>query len=180
MEHLGVGHGPDPTRRWSAPTLAPVPDQQPADYAERLSVPLRWWVQSVMLLATFWLAFVVAIPGAFPWVLSGALGALLVLALVSYGSARLGVADGELRAGRAHIGLEHLGPAEALDADATRLALGADADARAFLVVRPYLKRAVKVPVVDPADPTPYWLVSSRHPEALARALDAGRTSTSG
>ena len=58
----------------------------PHAYAERLSVPLRWWVQGVMLLATFWLAFVVAIPGALPWVMTGALGALLAWGLLSYGA----------------------------------------------------------------------------------------------
>ena len=31
--------------------------------------------------------------------------------------------------------------------------LGVEADARAFLLTRPYLKRAVRVPVPDPADP---------------------------
>ena len=51
--------------------------------------------------------------------------------------------------------------------------MGADADARAFLVLRPYLKRAVRVPMQDPADPTPYWLVGSRHPDALAAAINA-------
>ena len=142
-------------------------------YDERLGVPLRWWAQGVMLLATFWLAFVVAIPGALAWVLTGVLGALLVLGLASYGSPRVVVADGELHAARAHIALEHLGAAEVLDAEATRLTLGPDADARAFLVVRPYLKHAVRVPVTDPADPTPYWLVGSRHPDALADALNA-------
>jgi hypothetical protein len=150
----------------------PGPAQGPT-YAERLGVPLRWWAQGVMLLATFWLAFVVAIPGALPWVVTGVLGLLLVLALASYGSARLAVAGGEFRAARAHIPLEHLGAAEALDSQATRRAMGPDADARAFLVMRPYLKRAVRVPVTDPADPTPYWLVGSRHPDALAAALNA-------
>ena len=156
-----------------------MPEPAPA-YAERLGVPLRWWAQGVMLLATFWLAFVVAIPGALPWVLTGALGALLVLALASYGSARLQVSDGEFHAGRARIGLEHLGPAEALDVETTRLAMGRDADARAYLLLRPYLKRAVRVRVDDPADPTPYWLVGSRHPDALAGALNARRTPASG
>jgi hypothetical protein len=126
-----------------------------------------------MLLATFWLAFVVAVPGVLPWVLTGVLGALLVLGLASYGSVRLAVANGEFRAARAHIALRHLGAAEALDAEATRVAMGPGADARAFLVMRPYLKRAVRVPVTDPADPTPYWLVGSRDPDALAAALNA-------
>jgi hypothetical protein len=125
-----------------------------------------------MLLATFWLAFVVAIPGVVPWVMTGILGALLVVVLTAYGSARLVVADGEFRAARARIGVEHLGRADVLDAAATRLALGPDADVRAFLVTRPYLKQSVRVVVVDPADPTPYWLVCSRRPEALAAVLN--------
>jgi hypothetical protein len=29
----------------------------------------------------------------------------------------------------------------------------------------------VRVELTDPEDPTPYWLVSSRRPDALARAL---------
>ena len=50
---------------------------------------------------------------------------------------------------------------------------GVDADARAFLYTRPYLKRSVRLPVLDPADRTPYWLVSTRHPQRLAAALSA-------
>ena len=80
-----------------------------------------------------------------PWVASLFAGGLL---LVTYGlfawagSAVLVVADGELRAGRAHIETRLLGPAEALDAAETRRVHGVDADARAFLLTRPYLKRA--------------------------------------
>jgi len=29
------------------------------------------------------------------------------------------------------------------------------------------------VEITDPADPAPYWLVATRHPEELARALTA-------
>ena len=49
--------------------------------------------------------------------------------------------------------------------------LGVEADARAYLATRPYLKAAVKVPVSDPDDPAPYWLVGTRHPDRLAAAL---------
>ena len=35
----------------------------------------------------------------------------------------------------------------------------------------PYLKRAVQVEITDPADPAPYWLISTRHPDELARVL---------
>jgi len=58
-----------------------------------------------------------------------------------------------------------------LDAEAMRLQAGRDADARAFLLLRPYLKRGVRVDLTDPTDPAPYWLISSRHPDRLAAAL---------
>ena len=148
------------------------------DYHERLGVPLRWWVQGTMLVASLWLAVVVAIPGAVAYLITAVAMLLLVAGLLAYGGVRVSVADGVFRAGRAHIEGRHLGVVEALDAEQTRRTAGPEADARAHLVLRPYLKRAVKVEITDPADPTPYWLVSSRHPEDLAGALSvlAGRS----
>ena len=145
----------------------------PEPYDERLGVPLRWWAQGVMLVATLWLALVVALPGPAAWLCSGVALALLVSLLVSFGSARVSVADGWLRAGRARIEATHLGAVTALDAEQTRRVAGPEADARAYLLLRPYLKRAVKVEITDPADPAPYWLASSRHPDELARAVRA-------
>ena len=150
-----------------------LPVKPTAEYDERLGVPLRWWVQGTMLVASLWLAVVVAVPGLIAWVVTVVAMGLLVLLLVSFGAARLSIADGEFRAGSAHIGATHLGHAQALDAEATRSTAGRDADARAFLLLRPYLKRSVRVEITDPADPAPYWLVSTRHPDELARALSA-------
>ncbi|WP_151082529.1 DUF3093 domain-containing protein [Nocardioides cynanchi] len=147
------------------------PPAEPGDHRERLAVPLRWWVQGTMLVATFWLAFIVSMPASWAWTATGVLLAIMVLLFVSYGSPRIEVADGWLRAGRARISGEFLGSAEALDPDATRRVAGRDADARAYLLLRPYLKRAVRVTISDPRDPAPYWLVSTRHPEQLAAAL---------
>lgn len=141
------------------------------EYAERLTVPLRWWVQSTMLVASLWLAVVVAVPGAAAWLVTAVAMTVAAAALVSYGSAQITVVDGVLRAGPAHIALDHLGAATALDAEAMRRLAGVDADARAFLLLRPYLKRGVRVDVTDPADPAPYWLLSSRRPDELAAIL---------
>jgi hypothetical protein len=150
-----------------------VPPPTSVLYSERLHVPLRWWVQATMLLATLWLAFVVAMPA---WAAWSATGLLLVLTFGLFtwvGSARVAVRDGMLYAGPAHISVALLGPVEPLDAEQTRQVHGVDADARAFLLTRPYLKRSVKVIVADPADRTPYWLVSTRHPRELTAALTA-------
>ena len=143
----------------------------PVEYDERLSVPLRWWVQGTMLVATLWLAMIVALPATAAWAISAVAMAGLALGLVAYGAARVTVDGGFLRAGRARIAGFHLGGSSALDAEATRRISGAEADARAYLLLRPYLKRAVQVEITDPADPAPYWLISTRHPDDLARAL---------
>jgi Protein of unknown function (DUF3093) len=146
-------------------------------YDERLGVPFRWWVQGTMLVATLWLAVVVAVPGAVAWVVTAIALALLGVGLWGYGNARLQVDGATFRAGRAHIHGRFLGAATALDADEARWTAGPGADARAYLVLRPYLKRAVKVEITDPADPAPYWLVATRQPDELAAALAALRES---
>jgi hypothetical protein len=142
-----------------------------ADYQERLHVPLRWWVQATMFLATVWLALTVAMPGWIAWAASAALLAGVFGIFAWLGAARVEVRDGMLLAGQATIPLALVGTAEPLDKDATRRVHGVDADARAYLVTRPYISRSVKVTVDDPADPTPYWLISSRHPRRLAATL---------
>jgi hypothetical protein len=148
-----------------------VPSPSDASYSERLSVPLRWWVQGTMLVATFWLAFVVSTPAVVAWSATAVLLLVMVGVFLGYGAPRVVVVDGWLRAGRARIAGEFLGEVEPLDAVETRRVAGRDADARAYLLLRPYLKRTVKVIVRDDRDPAPYWLVSTRHADQLAAAI---------
>lgn len=125
-----------------------------------------------MLVASFWFAIAVAVPSVLAAALiSAGFGALVALGFLAYGGARVTVDEHELRAGKAHIDLAFLGECEALDKEATRRVAGVEADARAHLLLRPYLKRAVRVRIEDPDDPTPYWLISTRNPERLAAAL---------
>jgi len=149
-------------------------------YAERLTVPLRWWVQATMLVATFWLAAIVAFPldlAWIPWTVTGLLFLGIAAGLASYGRAQVAVTDHRtLVAGPAEIDLDLVGDVVALDADQTRSTAGRDADARAFLVLRPYLRHSVKVTITDPSDPAPYWLVSCRRPERVVAAVEASRT----
>jgi hypothetical protein len=126
-----------------------------------------------MFLATVWLAFVVALPVWVATLSAGVLAAATYALFLWVGSAQVSVADGVLRAGRAHVEVVHLGEPATLDKEQTRRVLGVEADARAFLLTRPYLKRALRVPLHDPADPTPYWLISTRHPRRLGAALAA-------
>jgi hypothetical protein len=143
------------------------------EYAERLTVPLRWWVQATMLIATFWLALAVAVPPVAAFSVTGAICALVAAGFLRYGAARIEVDERELRAGRAHIATAYVGAVTPLDKEQARLVAGRDADVRAYLLLRPYAKRAVRVEINDPGDPTPYWLLSTRHPKRLARALSS-------
>jgi len=148
-------------------------------YHERLGVPLRWWALLTMFLASVLLAFLVATPLWVALAVTGALLAVLATVFLSYGAAQIAVADGMFHAGRARIPVTLLGSPVALDAPTSRRLAGMDADARAYLLLRPYLDRSVQVPVADPADPTPYWLISTRRPDRLVAALTAA-TGTSG
>jgi hypothetical protein len=150
-------------------------DPTTSRYRERLRVPARWWALLLLFLASLWLALAVStapLVAGGAGVLATALGTGLLL---GYGGARIEVDAAALRAGRAHLEWACCGPATALDPDATRRLGGVDADARAFLLLRPYLATAVRVEVRDPADPTPYWMLSTRHPQRLAASINAAR-----
>ncbi len=152
----------------------------PPQYDERLGVPLRWWALATMFLASVLLAFLVALPAGVAFGSVGLMVVGVVALFLGYGAARVSIVDGEFLAGQARIPVTFLTEPTALDADAARRALGVEANARAYLLVRPYLKRAVKVSITDPADPTPYWLVSTRHPRQLSAALAEAISAASG
>ncbi len=142
-------------------------------YVEQLRVPLRWWAVATMFWASALLALLVAIPATVAFLISGALAGINVLVLASYGAATVSVVGGVFTAGRARIPVHLLAAPEALDAADARRAAGVDADARAYLLSRPYVATAVRVRVADPAAPPPYGLVATRHPSTLAAELSA-------
>jgi hypothetical protein len=105
-------------------------------------------------------------------IVSTVVAAVVAGALVwSYGSVVVESGPNGLRVGSAHLPPVHIGDAVALDPRDFREQLGPHADARAWLRTRPYIEAGVRVDVADPSDPTPYWLVSSRRPEAVVAAL---------
>ena len=145
----------------------------PTAYAERLWFGPLGWACVVGLEAVGAVALYPVGPG---WAVAGAVVALVLGLVAAWGLATtVRVAGGELRAGAAHIPLDLLGTVRPLDAAATREELGPRLDARAYVCLRSWARTAVRVEVDDPADPTPYWLVSTRRPAALAGALTAAR-----
>ncbi|HVX07231.1 DUF3093 domain-containing protein [Humibacter sp.] len=88
------------------------------------------------------------------------------------GSPTIEVTTGELTAGRAHIERRYLGAAESFDGSEATLQRGRLLDARAWLLIRGWVSGVVRIPILDDDDPAPYWLLSSRRPAELARALN--------
>jgi hypothetical protein len=138
-------------------------------FAERLRPGPSVWVVTVGLAGMLMISFVPLGLGLALGVGAAALVAGAVLGLAT--APRVEVADGELRAGSAHIPLDLLGPARVLDREATRHELGPALDARAYVCLRSWIPAGVRVEVRDPLDPTPYWLVSTRRPQALVAVL---------
>lgn len=116
--------------------------------------------------------FLVGAPISVPVGLAIALVLTAILGLLLWGMAPvLRVTEDSLQVGRAHIEREFVGQVEAFRGDAARVAAGPAADGRAFMNFRPWVSPVARIHIVDPADPTPYWLTNTRHPEALAMAL---------
>ncbi|MER7893320.1 DUF3093 domain-containing protein [Micromonospora sp. NPDC094482] len=158
----------------SSPPPAPsVP--APAEHSERLSLP--WWLwlaglASAGLLATeIWMGA----PGVRAWLPFAVLLPVTVAGLWWLGRIRVAVHDGELWVDDAHLPVRYVADVVPLDAAGRREVLGVGADPLAFVVQRPWVGGAVQVVLDDPADPTPFWVVSTRHPVELAEAVLAAR-----
>lgn len=151
------------------------------EYDERLRVPLWWWPLVLGFVGATALALPhgVALRGRAPSTMTALTIAVLVLLGVGLpvllGTGRVRVAEGVLEAGHARIPVDALGTPAVLSREQTRRRLGRDADPAAYLHYCWWVPRTVLVPVTDPDDPTPYWLVSTRRPEDLAAALERAR-----
>lgn len=99
-----------------------------------------------------------------------------VVTLATVSAPTIEVADGVLRAGAARVPLTHVGEVNVARKDDARHARGPGLDSRAHLVLRPDIDPIVRIELTDPADPTPYWVVSTRRPEQLAEAIIAARS----
>lgn len=140
-------------------------------YREVIRVPL-WW--SVIGLGIAFGAAAEIHQGRAGWrsVVPYVVVPLVVLiGLLALSRHRIVVERGVLHVPGARAPVDAFGPPEVLDRDRLRLYLGPAARQDAWVVTRPWTKGAVLLPVTDPEDDTPYWLVGSRTPEALAEAL---------
>lgn len=103
------------------------------------------------------------------------IGSVTLVLIAHFSSPVIEVAD-TMRASRFNIPLEIMGEIQELSKEDLNKILGVKADARAQLLIRAYVKTALKIELTDKEDPTPYLVISTRRPKELAVALLANRT----
>jgi hypothetical protein len=148
---------------------------QTVRYRERLWVPWWWWLVGLAvsaLLATEVNMGVRALPDWLPYAMSAAaaVGVLLWLSRTEVQVSAAG-AEVELRAGPAHLPVSAVRRTAEIPRTAKSAALGRQLDPAAYVVHRTWVGSMALVVLDDPDDPTPYWLVSCRHPDRLLAAL---------
>lgn len=157
----------------STPDAGAAQTNTPVDYSERLWPAVSLFIVLLLLLPSvtlmLWpIASAIAIPAS-----------IVVYALVAGSLALMSpsliVRDGQLRAGSARIPVSMLGETTKLNDAELRRIIGPGADARAYLLVRGYIHQGVRVEVTDPADPAPYWVLTTRRPNELVAAIEAAR-----
>ncbi len=141
-------------------------------------MPLSWWFVGLIIALPSVEIVVVFAPdmsshGGWLLALGGGLAtvAAVAAAMLSLSRSDVEVSAIGLRADRDLLPATAIGQVRALDRASMRLVLGRDARADARLSIKPWLHTGVQIEVVDPADPTPYWVVATRRPGDLADVL---------
>jgi hypothetical protein len=169
-------------------TLGRVSDtratSQSVRYRERLWVPWWWWLPGFGLAALIALEVNQGVPAVPNWVPFAVLLPVAAVALLWFGRTEVrvvsadargtrgsGGGDVELWVGAAHLPVSVIARSAEVPKSAKSAALGRQLDPAAYVVHRAWVGPMVLLVVDDPDDPTPYWLVSCRHPDRVLEAL---------
>lgn len=164
-------------------TLSRVSDTRAATqtvrYRERLSVPWWWWLPGFGLAGLIAYEVDMGIDALPDWVPFAVLLPVAAVVLVWFGRTEVRVLGGpgesggdvELWVGAAHLPMSVVSRRALVPRTAKSAALGRQLDPAAYVVHRAWVGPMVLLVLDDPDDPTPYWLVSTRHPERVLAAL---------
>jgi hypothetical protein len=152
---------------------SPRADAAQVAYREPLRAPVWWYAVAVAIAGVFGAEFHIGGMPLTDWIPYLVLVPLAVVIVWSLGRGRVEIRGGELWVRDAHLPLTYVSGAVALDRATLRLVVGREGDPAAFVSVRPWIGPGVQVWIDDADDPTPYWVVSSRHPDQLVGAVRA-------
>lgn len=97
---------------------------------------------------------------------------LFVLVLMIVNSPTIEIRQGQIRVSKARIETKHLGKVEVAPLAPRFAQRMPNLDARAYLVLQNSQKGLVKIEITDKKDPTPYWVFSTKNPEAVVEAVE--------
>lgn len=144
-------------------------------YRERLWVPWWWWPLGFILAGLISLEVNAGVRSLPDWLPFAVLFAVAAGVLLWLGRVEIRVtADDQgvqLWAGEAHLPVTAIARSAEIARTAKSAALGRQLDPAAFVLHRAWIGPMVLLVLDDPEDPTPYWLVSCRHPERVLSAL---------
>ncbi|MFJ5859819.1 DUF3093 domain-containing protein [Pseudarthrobacter sp. NPDC092439] len=152
---------------------APVPSTPPAGtrviYREKLWPGVWIWIIAAGISGAGILVFA-PISMAAGFTAAGVLFAIISVLLLTSTPA-IEVTGDTLTVGRATIERRFVGEAEAFRGSEATAERGTRLNGLAYLCIRGWIDPVVRIRITDPADRTPYWLTSTRHPERLTAAL---------
>lgn len=143
------------------------------EFSERLTPGIGTWI--VVLIAGASLGLLVVPLSLTLAAALSAIGVIGGIALAWIGSPVLRVNARVLHLGRAQIDVGQLGAPEVLQGKDWETAMSTGFEPLAFHVTRGWIHSGLRVPVLDPEDPAPAWVASSRSPEDLALAIRAAQ-----
>lgn len=152
---------------------APVPSTPPTGtgvvYREKLW-PNAWiWIIAAGISGAGILVFA-PISMAAGYTAAAVLFAIIAVLLLTSTPA-IEVTGETLTVGRATIERRFVGGVEAFRGSDATAERGTRLNGLAYLCIRGWIDPVVRIQITDPADRTPYWLTSTRHPDQLTAAL---------
>jgi hypothetical protein len=139
-------------------------------------VPWWWWLLALFVAGLIALEVAHAVRALPHWVAFAVL--LPAAAAAMWGFSRTEVyvvaSDGQTRelwVGQAHLPASVIARSATVPRTAKSAALGRQLDPAAYVMHRAWVGPMLLLVLDDPDDPTPYWMVSCRHPDRVLAAL---------
>jgi hypothetical protein len=144
-------------------------------FSERLYLPWYHWLLPLLAAGLLAAEVDMGYPGVRAWLPYVITFGLALVMLWRFSSATVVVRDGELWVGEAHLPLKFAGEMQIIPGRLKRQVLGPAFDPAAFALHRSWVGPMVWIHLTDENDPTPYWLISTRHPDELLVAIRDGQ-----
>jgi hypothetical protein len=139
-------------------------------YKEVIRAPL-WLVAFVYFLFLSLVLSVWAALGNTPALITFGVLTLWLIYLYFKTALKIEVDQTHLRVGGASIEHKYIGEVTVLTSAQVKLVRTRDADPMAYLAIRFWNSKAVKLQVLDDRDRTPYWLITTNKGQELVKAL---------